>query len=92
MGLSEEFILGKTPELIWFKNINPKIDCSRGAEIQMWLDEHPECSNYVIIDDRTDFTNEQYPHFVYINPMWGIRDENVDNAISILNKKDENQH
>jgi hypothetical protein len=56
----------------------------------MWLDEHPECSNYVIIDDRTDFTNEQYPHFVYINPMWGIRDENVDNAISILNKKDEN--
>ena len=92
MGLSEEFILDKTPELIWLKNINPKIDCSRGAEIQMWLDEHPECSNYVIIDDRTDFTNEQYPHFVHINSMWGIRDENVDNAISILNKKDENQH
>ena len=89
MGLNESLILDKTPELIWLKNINPKIDCSRGAEIQEWLDKHPECENYVILDDRTDMLDSQLNNFVYINPMYGLTDDDVEKAIKILNKKDE---
>jgi len=27
---------------------------SRGAEIRMWLDDHPEVKNYILIDDDTE--------------------------------------
>jgi hypothetical protein len=67
------------------ENYEEKYEYSRGAEVDGWLKEHPEITNYVIIDDRTDFTNNQQEHFVYVNPMWGITDEHVKLAINILN-------
>jgi hypothetical protein len=85
-GISENYILDKTPERIWLKFLNTKIDTSRGAEISDWLEAHPECTNYVIIDDRTDFNENQNDNFVHINPMYGITDEDMNKAIAILNK------
>lgn len=87
MGLPEDLILDKTPEFIWLKSINPNIDCSRGSEIQAWLDEHKECTNYVILDDRTDFSDKQNPHFVHINSYIGLTDKDTDLAINILNRE-----
>ena len=66
--------------------LNTKIDTSRGAEINDWLEAHPECTNYVIIDDRTDFNENQNDNFVHINSMYGITDEDMNKAIAILNK------
>ena len=84
MGLDENYILDKTPERIWI-NI-PGFDHSRGAEIDDWLSSHPECDNYVIIDDRTDFKDNQMGNFIHINPKIGLTDENMNQAIAILNK------
>ena len=82
-GIKPEYILDKTPERIWI-NI-PGFDHSRGAEINDWLEMHPECDKYVIIDDRTDFKPEQQKHFIHINPHCGITDEDMNKAINILN-------
>ena len=42
-------------------------------------------TNYVIIDDRTDFTENQQPHFVHVDSYVGLTDEDVELAIGILN-------
>lgn len=84
MGLDENFVIDKTPERIWITL--PGYDHSRGAEIDDWLSSHPECDNYVIIDDRTDFKDNQMGNFIHINPKIGLTDENMNQAIAILNK------
>jgi hypothetical protein len=81
-GINPEYILDKTPERIWVTI--PGFDHSRGAEINDWLDFHPECKKYVIIDDRTDFKNNQQPYFVHVNPHIGLTDELMNKAINIL--------
>lgn len=60
-------------------------DRHRGSEIKEWLDEHPEVTNYVIIDDDNDMLDEQEPHFVQTSWYDGINDYNVEKAIEILN-------
>lgn len=57
----------------------------RGEEIQMWLDEHPEVTNYVIIDDDNDMLDSQESHLVQTSWYDGIQDYNVERAINILN-------
>ena len=83
MGLDENYILDKTPERIWITI--PGFDHSRGAEINDWLEMHPECDKYAIIDDRTDFKPEQQKYFIHINHHCGITDEDMNKAINILN-------
>lgn len=78
-------IVGHTP--IHLFDMTEK-DKSRGREIERYLQEHPWFTNYVIIDDRTDFKEEQLPHFVYVNPMYGLTDEYVEKAIEILQNEE----
>ena len=95
MGLTRDIVIDKTPELIWQQISRDELSVydddgfcyaySRGKEIDMWLEAHPECTTYTIIDDRTDFTDEQEPHFVHINSYRGITDDDADIAIMILN-------
>ena len=94
MGLTRDIVIDKTPELIWTRmsmhdymlsEEDEGYEFSRGKEIDMWLESHPECTNFVIIDDRMDFTEEQEPHFVKVNPMCGLTDDNADIAIMTLN-------
>lgn len=91
----EGLIIDKTPELIWTmmtrhdymvgEDDEFRYEYSRGREIDMWLEAHPECTNYVIIDDRMDFTEEQQPHFVHTNSKVGLTDDDTDIAIMTLN-------
>lgn len=94
MGLTRDIVVDKTPELIWqmisfdeYMNgdSDKSYEYSRGHEIDMWLEAHPECTNYCIIDDRMDFTEDQQPHFVHVNPYCGLTDDDTDIAIMILN-------
>jgi hypothetical protein len=57
----------------------------RGAEIQAWLNAHPEVTNYVIIDDESDILHEQLPYFVKINQWYGLTMKDAENVIKILN-------
>lgn len=81
-GINEDYILDKTPERPWF-NIKG-YDYSRGAEINDWLEQHPECTNYVIIDDREDFKEEQKMHFVHVNKSEGFTENLMEKALNIL--------
>lgn len=83
-GINIEYVIDKTPELIWV-NI-PGLDRSRGAEIELWNNSNMDINqNYVIIDDRTDFKPGQQEHFIHINPYCGITDDDMNKAINILN-------
>lgn len=42
----------------------PSLAGPRGAEIQHWLDNHVEVTNYAILDDDPDMLDSQAPHFV----------------------------
>lgn len=94
MGLTRDIVVDKTPELIWtrisrhdymLEEDDGRYEYSRGREIDMWLEAHPECTNFVILDDRMDFTEGQQPHFVHVNSYCGLTDEDTDIAIMILN-------
>lgn len=84
LGLDENYVVDKTPERIWITV--PGFDRSRGAEIDDWLQLHPECTSYVIIDDRTDFKEHQQPYFIKVNPHRGFTDALMNKAIKILNE------
>ena len=59
----------------------------RGIEISTWIKHHPECTQYVILDD--DNIGGLYDHFILIkNGMFtgGITEEQIDKSIEILNR------
>jgi hypothetical protein len=83
-GINPDYIYDKTPERIWFAGLTG-FDHSRGAEINDWLEVN-KCTNYIIIDDRIDFTDEQKVNFIHVNPHIGFTDEQMEQAIIMLSK------
>jgi len=61
----------------------------RGIEIDQWLKDHPEVTNYVILDDCDEFTKEQKSHLVLTNPDNGLTEIDVILAIFILSQDKE---
>lgn len=78
-------IIDKTPVTV-FGSYGKTYHFTRGEEIQMWLEWHPNISNYVIVDDRDDMQQDQLDHFVKVNPYRGFTDEDMKKAMMILNK------
>ena len=60
-------------------------DRHRGTEIKKWLDDHPEVTNYVILDDDNDMLEEQMNNLVQTHWLTGLTIDNVKQAINILN-------
>lgn len=56
----------------------------RAVEIEKWLQEHDYIDHYVILDDLPMSTALQ-PHFIQVNPKYGLSDLQVKQAIEILN-------
>ncbi len=44
----------------------------RGLEIKEWLDNHPEVTNYVILDDDSDMLEEQMSKFHKVDHWFGL--------------------
>lgn len=82
-GIEKGLIIDKTPEHIWAVHV-PRWYKSRGAEINEWLLNHPECDNYVILDDRTDMAESQMSNFVHVNSLCGLDETDVEFALKIL--------
>lgn len=57
----------------------------RGHEIQYWLDNHPEVTNYVIIDDDSDMLDSQLRNFVQTDGQIGLTETLAYRAAYILN-------
>ena len=70
-------IFSKTPDYKWQW---------RGREIGGWLEDH-EVDNYVVLDDIyfDDFCPRHNGHVVMTDYHFGLRDEDVEKAIKILN-------
>lgn len=64
------------------------INSVRGDEIQQWLDSHPNCTNYVIIDDDSDMLQSQLPHCVFTDGANGFTLGNMCQALHILGAPD----
>lgn len=58
----------------------------RGVEIAEYLTEHSDITNYVILDDDSDMLLEQKDHFIQTDSYLGINEDDVEQAIKILNK------
>lgn len=78
VGLPKEYIIDKTPTISDF------VKHTRGDEINLWLLDHPYFTNYVILDDRTDFDENQRPHFIHIDRQHGLTEDDTDIAIMTL--------
>lgn len=61
---------------------DPKL---KGAEIQQWLDEHPEYTHYAILDDEDVAQDDmQRSHLVQTNPSIGISSQITDAILVLL--------
>jgi len=56
----------------------------RGLEIRLWLDEHSEVTEYVIIDDTENILDNQITRFVKTSSFAGMIDEHYNQAREIL--------
>jgi len=45
---------------------------TRGEEIQLWLDAHPEVSDYLILDDDSDMLEHQMPNLIHTDSLNGM--------------------
>lgn len=61
-----------------------KLGQMRGEEVDLWLSEHSNIENYVILDDDGDFLDSQMDHFVQTNGNVGLTEKNAERAIQIL--------
>ena len=69
-------------------DVTPTISQHRGEEIEAWLKAHPTPCQYVIIDDESydQFSIEQCPHLIIVDPFAGLTMPLADKAIRILNR------
>lgn len=82
-----EYIVGITSKMFGLKYADRKTYYSlcRGVEIDRWLWEHEDVTNYVILDDDPDMLLSQKKHFIKTHALRGISKRDVEKAIKILN-------
>ena len=74
--------LDVTPYL-WKENSSHQ----RGDEIREWLNNHPEVTNFVILDDEDDMCEFTKTHLVQTDYQHGLLQKHVDEAIELLSKE-----
>jgi hypothetical protein len=81
-GLKDSDVIDITPTDL---HLNKELGyIPRGLEIRTWLDAHPEVTAFVVLDDESDMDGVE-EQFVQTNMDVGITQENVDQAVAILN-------
>lgn len=82
-----EYIVDITSRMYAFKHGNREehYGLCRGIEIEQWLSEHEDVTNYVILDDDSDMLLSQKEHFIKTHALNGISKRDVEKAIKILN-------
>jgi hypothetical protein len=79
-------IVGVTPKIYVYVPKSPHLaHVKRGIEIKDFLDNH-YWDSYVILDDDTDMIDEQFKYFVHVSSDIGLSNDNVEQAIKLLNK------
>lgn len=78
LGVKSEYVIGWTPRL----------NAKRGIEIKLWLEEHPEVKQYVILDDSCDMLPEQMGNFVRCPGETGMTAQNYREVATLFGYKD----
>lgn len=66
-----------------------RLHTKRGAEIQLWLNDHgQEVTHYVILDDSSDMLDHQMPYFVRTDPTVGISADNYRKMTILFGQED----
>jgi len=60
--------------------------CIRGHEIQLWLDNNPEITNFVIVDDDNDM-GKLLPYLVKTDDDYGLTKSIANKIIKKLNRR-----
>jgi len=60
----------------------------RGTEIKLWLDLHPEVTDYIIIDDDENMLEEQMSRFVKTDLHQGMTEEHFNRVRAILSAEE----
>ena len=83
-----DLIIDITSRMYGFKygNKEKHYGVCRGVEIDRWLWEHQDVTNYVILDDDSDMLLSQKKHFIKTHALRGISKRDVKRAINILTK------
>ena len=80
-------LIGTTPGLGHLQGscFDDKVYGSRSEEITAWLQDHPQVTNFVILDDRrTAGFGVLAPHFVHCRSEIGLTKDDVLRALEIL--------
>lgn len=62
-----------------------RVNMSRAQEIKLWLDQHPEVENYVVLDDEVMNIPEIGRHHIKTNMSRGLEPNHVEQAKKVLN-------
>lgn len=84
--LHPENVIDITARMYAFKSGNRESHyrLSRGIEIEQWLSEHQDVTNYVILDDDSDMLLCQKKNFIKTHALRGISKRDAERAIRIL--------
>lgn len=84
--LFPELVIDVTARMYAFKSGNRETyyGLYRGVEIEQWLSEHQNVTNYVILDDDSDMLLCQKQNFIKTHTFRGISKRDVERAIKIL--------
>jgi hypothetical protein len=66
-------------------DVTPTKHACRGAEIQEWLENHPEVTEYCIVDDDGDMLDSQLRHFIQTTNEHGLTENLAYRITHILN-------
>ena len=89
-----EAVVGVTERMYSFcyPNNERHFGLPRGCEIEHYLNLHSDIDSYVIIDDDQDMLLCQAENFVHTDGITGITEEDVERAIEILNRNQNNSN
>lgn len=83
--LMHELKKNKLIEYLYHEWFTPVIHpAHRGTEIKLWLDLHPEVTDYIIIDDDDNMLEEQMSRFVKTGLHEGMTEEHFNRVRAIL--------
>lgn len=74
----------KYKERIIDRTANFQLSYGRGYEIQEWLNNSDDVERFAILDDDSDMLHLM-PYLVHTDQRVGLQDENVNEAIALLN-------
>lgn len=84
-GFEKRRLISATPDFAMPTESGLFVGARRGSEIQAWLNEHPECDSFAIVDDDSDM-GPLLPRLVATSMAYGLTDSEMVRLIYRLSR------